>query len=120
LSSSVEFMYKYHYFMYTRKNWENKQLVPGWYQQAWTRLCGPLWTAEHYQHVVTALFNCNNLEQHGWQLVHSWPHNIVHACRYQLGTTCAFLAYHKFIFKNTTTSCINTKGRRSISCREGR
>jgi hypothetical protein len=51
--------------------------------------------AAHYeqycQHVVTALFNCNNLEQHG-QLVHSWPHNIVHACRYQLGTTCAFLA----------------------------
>jgi hypothetical protein len=26
------------------------------------------------------LFNCNNLEQHGWQLVNSWPHNIVHAC----------------------------------------
>jgi hypothetical protein len=24
---------------YTRKNWENEQLVPGWYQQAWTRLC---------------------------------------------------------------------------------
>jgi hypothetical protein len=34
------------------------------------------------------LFNCNNLEQHGWQIVHSRPHNIVHACRYQLGTTC--------------------------------
>jgi hypothetical protein len=53
--------------------------------------------AAHYeqycQHVVTALFNCNNLEQHGnSQFVHSWPHNIVHACRYQLGTTCAFLA----------------------------
>jgi hypothetical protein len=51
--------------------------------------------AAHYeqycQHVVTALFNCNNLEQHGWQLVHSWPHNIVHACRYQLATTCAFI-----------------------------
>jgi hypothetical protein len=44
------------------------------------------------QHVVTALFNCNNLEQHGWQLVHSWPRNNVYACRYQLGTTCAFLA----------------------------
>ena len=49
---------------------------------------------QHCQHVVTALFNCNNLEQHGWQLVHSWPHNIVHACRYQLGTTCAFLAVY--------------------------
>jgi hypothetical protein len=150
--------------------WENQQLVPGWYQQAWTRLCGPLWTvlstccekinnlfqvdinrreqccaahyeqycqhvvrksttcsrlistgvnkvvrptmnsivnmllqrcstvttlnnmvdnlfqvdinrreqgcAAHYeqycQHVVTALFNCNNFEQHGWQLVPGW------------------------------------------------
>jgi hypothetical protein len=61
--------------------------------------------AAHYeqycQHVVTALFNCNNLEQHGQQLVHSWPYNIVHACRYQLGTTCAFLAVyniHVFVY----------------------
>jgi hypothetical protein len=48
--------------------------------------------AAHYeqycQHVVTALSNCNNLEQHGSQLVHSWPHNIVHACRYQLRLSC--------------------------------
>jgi hypothetical protein len=49
---------------------------------------------QYCQHVVTALFNWNNLEQHGWQFVHSWPHNIVHACRYQLGTTCAFLAVY--------------------------
>jgi hypothetical protein len=35
---------------------------------------------QYCQHVVTALFNCNNLEQHGWQLVRSWPHSIVHAC----------------------------------------
>ena len=56
--------------------------------------------AAHYeqycQHVVTALFNCNNLEQHGWQLVHSWTRNIVYACRYQLETTCAFLAVYVF------------------------
>jgi hypothetical protein len=76
---------------YTRNNWENQQLVASWYRQAWTRLCGPLWTYT-VNMPVTALFNCNNLEQHGWQLVHSWPHNIVHACRYQLATTCAFLA----------------------------
>ena len=30
--------------VYTRKNWENQQLVASWYRQAWTRLCGPLWT----------------------------------------------------------------------------
>ena len=29
---------------YTRKNWENRQLVPSWYRQAWTMLCGQLWT----------------------------------------------------------------------------
>jgi hypothetical protein len=76
-----------------RKNWENQHLLQvdiNKHEQG---------CAAHYeqycQHVVTALFNCNNLEQHGWQLVHSWPHNIVHVCRYQLGTTCAFLAVYK-------------------------
>jgi hypothetical protein len=84
---------KRYFWPYTRKKWKNQQLVASWYRQAWTRLCGPLYE-QYCQHVVTALFNCNNLEQHGWQLVHSWPNNIAHACRYQLATTCAFLAVY--------------------------
>jgi hypothetical protein len=53
------------FFLYTR-NWENQQLVPGWLVDINRREQGCAAHYEQYcQHVVTALFNCNNLEQHG-------------------------------------------------------
>jgi hypothetical protein len=117
---------KRYFWPYTRKKWKNQQLVASWYRQAWTRLGGQLYE-QYCQHVVTALFNCNNLEQHGWQLVHSWPNNIVHACRYQLATTWSFLAvyvvlvvrrqrcgYSQYIVFWNGTWCVDFCGNREI------
>jgi hypothetical protein len=57
--------YVYLGLLYTRKNRENQQLVPGWYRQAWTMLCGQLWTS--CQPCCSKLLQLNNAVTTCWQ-----------------------------------------------------
>jgi hypothetical protein len=53
--------------LYTAKN---AQVVPSWYRQAWTMLCGQLWT--NCQPCCSKLFQLNNAVTTCWQYCSWW------------------------------------------------
>jgi hypothetical protein len=59
-------------------------------------------------HVVPSCYSWTMLQQHVDSTVHSGPHNLVHACRYQLATSCWFSQFLRMqlrLFIFTTIAC---------------